>query len=854
MTRPLIRRFVPISLMLSFILLLGTAQTVVTNAQEYTAAWNQSMVDEFETAYGHIKTIEAQLDRLDKEVAGSRAEIAANPDCAEFDCEPLRRLAEIADKADAAARSAELLGHIALGQQERQIDHTKKIVSAIEKGRDRLATVLLAQEVALGVAELSFSMYVAAVSGDPQTALSGFSKVADIVKRVAAPGYNFAANKAADYIVPVRPALNDGAGNLAKRAGAGQFGQDLAAGLTREITRFGVLDYDHTIKSGNKLLFRPRASVFDLTKKGKLSLPNLKSIRAMPEVINATFRVTTRLLTGGAVAKSKERLQRAEKELEDAIGAQRDYATAVVMQKLHNKELQRLRRNYLILKARAEEIRSRCRQAALKNSCGKTLSASLDAANSIRNGSVEAVMVRRDAAARAVAEARATWMSQMEEVHNLHVELRQARDGVTETELMAANREKIRELAIGAGSAAVREKYRRQLDDLNARKPLGEQRARVALLAKRRDALWSNIEKQRTAVGRLSRVALAVFSETAESVDQAERVYFAAVSKARSVLIDCLGQNDNVERADRASLKKLRKATGNLTLVPHDIFSPVNTALSDLGKTAAVTRISVIRKPESTCQKIARSGLDGCWFDVTHGGDENRSRPVTISTNGDRIFVMFERTKRRYTGTVQGDWIRIAYKIAGPMDLATFRWGLGDGKAPPMKVLRQIYPKHQVARSSWKRNEVANVLSGQSHGAYVTWGRESLKLSSYTPRDYPEKLVRDHRLKIRRVMFAGEDGQQRTSQSASDRLHGVAVAARGCPSVIDTVRVKSYVNGDPNNFVWDTLRETGPDTLEFRGDLPALRAMVSAMPADRIKSITLLDPKALRGATLRVTQ
>jgi hypothetical protein len=43
-----------------------------------------------------------------------------------------------------------------------------------------------------------------------------------------------------------------------------------------------------------------------------------------------------------------------------------------------------------------------------------------------------------------------------------------------------------------------------------------------------------------------------------------------------------------------------------------------------------------------------------------------------------------------------------------------------------------------------------------------------------------------------------------------------------------------------------------PATLEFRSDLPSLRAMISRMPTDQVKSITLFDPKALRGSTLRI--
>ena len=83
-----------------------------------------------------------------------------------------------------------------------------------------------------------------------------------------------------------------------------------------------------------------------------------------------------------------------------------------------------------------------------------------------------------------------------------------------------------------------------------------------------------------------------------------------------------------------------------------------------------------------------------------------------------------------------------------------------------MKVLRQVFPKFPVSRSTLRRDNEGNRLTGHSHGAYITWGKETLKLSSFTPRDYPEKLVRDHGLKIRSISFVDLAGKKRESQPA----------------------------------------------------------------------------------------
>lgn len=837
------------------LLALGTVTAPPAAGQTYTASWTESMNGEFETAYKHVSAVSAELDRLDKEFDRSQSAILANPKCADLDCETLRRLAEIADQADAAARTAELLGYIALEQRKQEVDYAKEAASGIRKGRDKLATILLAQEFALGTAELSFSIALSLATGDPTNAASGFEKLLKVANQIG----NFGANKATDYISGGPSFVSDGAARMAKKEGGGQFSQDLASSLSKQLARFGVLDHEVTIRKqggkfirNTKFMFRPRLSGIDLPTTGKLSFPNFKTIKAMPAIFDATFRVTAGVLTGGAVGQTKAYLKTAKNDLQRALLQQQDLVSTVFMQKIYNKELQRLRRNYLVLKSQADRIVEKCRRAALKKSCGATLSASLDSAQANRNNATGSAAARRDQATRNLTEARATWLRLMNEVGVTHATLREARDGVLETELMVSNRDKISQLATGAGSASVRAKYRKQLDDLNTRKPLAEQKRTVKELETQRQELWGRIDKQRALVSQVSQTALTAYSETAEIIDKAERAYFAAVSKARGILIDCLGQTEQIAKTERPGLKKLRQATGAGTLLPPDIFFPVNTAFADLSKLAGQTKIATITKPGSDCQKMAASGLDGCWYDVSRSDSDDRSRPVIIKTSGNRISVDYQKTKRLYTGTITGDAIKLSYRISGPVELARFRWGTDGGKAPPLKVLRQVYPKYPVSRSTLKISPDSNLLTGQSHGAYITWGKESLQLSSFTPRDYPEKLVRDHGLKIRSIIFTGADGKKRSMQSLNDSRFAVAKASSGCAHVVDTIRVQSYVNNEKDKFVWDVLTETGPNTLEFRSDLPALRSLISRMDPRRVTAITLFDPQGLRGSVLKI--
>ena len=80
------------------------------------------------------------------------------------------------------------------------------------------------------------------------------------------------------------------------------------------------------------------------------------------------------------------------------------------------------------------------------------------------------------------------------------------------------------------------------------------------------------------------------------------------------------------------------------------------------------------------------------------------------------------------------------------------------------------------------------------------------------------------------------------------------MASSGCPHVADAIRVKTYLNSDSEKFAWDTLRETGANTLDFRSDLPGLKGLLSAATLSDVKSITIFDPRALRGGSIKINQ
>ena len=70
--------------------------------------------------------------------------------------------------------------------------------------------------------------------------------------------------------------------------------------------------------------------------------------------------------------------------------------------------------------------------------------------------------------------------------------------------------------------------------------------------------------------------------------------------------------------------------------------------------------------------------------------------------------------------------------------------------------------------------------------------------------------------------------------------------------MIDTVRVKVYLNDDDKNFVWAELRETAPASLEFKGTVRNLSVLSARQQSGKVKSVTVFDPVALRGASIPI--
>ena len=101
--------------------------------------------------------------------------------------------------------------------------------------------------------------------------------------------------------------------------------------------------------------------------------------------------------------------------------------------------------------------------------------------------------------------------------------------------------------------------------------------------------------------------------------------------------------------------------------------------------------------------------------------------------------------------------------------------------------------------------------------------------------------MRDHGLKIGSVSFVDLEGKKHGSRMAGAPLFARATASSGCPHVADTIRVKTYLNDDADKFAWDTLRETGANTLDFRSDLPGLKGLISKATLSEVKKITIFD-------------
>jgi len=242
------------------------------------------------------------------------------------------------------------------------------------------------------------------------------------------------------------------------------------------------------------MIFKPAFAVQGIAKaRGpeKLKeLRRLKAIRALPNVVDASLQAIMRTVTAPSLNRTKKDLARNRKELQETMAAYRDFLVTVTYQKLYNKEYTYLRNEFRKLKDRADKLRQQCAEQVRTRACGDTLSAAIDKAESDRSKAVGGANAKRKAATGRLTAARTRWGDMMRRVDETHRKLGKARARLAETKNLQKNRDRIRDLVFKATDADIRDKYRKQWDDLQTREPVAQQSAAVARLTRERADLW----------------------------------------------------------------------------------------------------------------------------------------------------------------------------------------------------------------------------------------------------------------------------------------------------------------------------------------------------------------------------
>ena len=680
-------------------------------------------------------------------------------------------------------------------------------------------------------------------TGDPNAAASAIHKVATATA-------NFAANKAIDRATG--SAARVGGAGVAETLGGGPVSQNIAASLSAQLVRIGVLD---TQASGTaqKFMFKPQLFLATLPKSETMTLhlsrtakdvqQTLKTIKAMPAVVDTVARTVLAAVTGPAIGQTEEFVRRARRELRQAVEDQKVYVEAATMQAAYTRTARKIWRNHQLTREGIDRLRADCHTSIRRGNCAERLNAVLKSAETEYASRTKDISARRNDADRNVSRARAEWLRQMVAVNATHRALSAARDRLSKTERLRGNRARIEQLARGTADADTRQKYRAQLNRLNAAPSLADQRANVKRLEQQREEQWEQIDSQRVRVTRLRSAALEVYRDTEDDMTAAEATHMSKLVTAQAQLYDCLGQQPQSIDPKFASLKKLRDDNKTSTLLPSEIFAPLNTSLGSLAEQSGKTSIRIEMVEGVECQKVAKR-LDGCWYDISRTDDGDRSVPVLVKTVGNQVEMRYEKSGRVYRGKMVSGTLKTAYAISGPVELADAHWWQ-SGPKPPVKVTRQVYPKYKESRNTLTVAKDRDSMTGVFHGAYVRWGKNDLQVSSFEPREYPAEFVRDHKLKLRSVGFVER------SADPAEPVALQATATSGCDAVVDTVRVKVYLNDDDKNFVWAELRETAPASLKFKGSVRNL-SVLSARLSGAAKSITVFDPRALRGASLPV--
>lgn len=812
----------------------------------FADAWRDNMVKQVQTAYDSLQKIQADVVRLQSELKKQGGRVAPGGKCARLDCKDLDALARLAANAEAAALTTFRLNEIALKQRRRQAKAAADIASAIRKGKEVQERALFWQEVAKGVAELTINIGVAMATGDPEAATSAIHKVATATA-------NFAANKAIDRATGTSSGARAGAAEVTKNLGGPPIIENIATSLSSQLVRIGVFD---TQESGaaRKLVFKPQLFLETVPNYDTMTLhkswtakdgkKTIKTLNTMPAVIDTVARTVMEVITGPAIGQTEEFVERARREFTQAVDDQKVYVEAATLQAAYTRTARKIWQNHQRTREAIDRLRSDCHSSVRRGNCAERLNAVLKSAESAFSARTKAITSRRNDATRAVDRARGLWLKQMAEANIAHGELAAARDRLAETERLSANRDRITQLARGAPDADTRQKYRRQLNQLDAAPSIADQRATVTRLAEKREALWKGIEMQRAAVSRLRAAALKIYSETENAMTAAEADHRSSLVAAQAQLYDCMGVRPPSIDPKFASLGKLRDANKSSTLLPSEIFGPLNQSLAAVSEQSAKTAIRVEMVEGDACLKVAKR-LDGCWYDISRSGDSDRSDPVIIATRGNKVEMTYGKSGRVYRGQLTSGVLKTAYPITGAAELAQPHWWQ-SGPKPPLKVARQVYPKYKESRNTLTVAKDRDSMTGMFHGAYVRWDKETFQVSSFENRDYPAKFVRDHKLKLRSVGFVDR------SVDLSGPVSIRAKAVSGCAAVIDTVRVKAYLNNDDANFVWAELRETAPGSLEFKGTVSSLSVLSARMANRDIKSVTVFDPKALRGGSAAV--
>ena len=460
------------------ILLAVFAITTSSDAQQkltYSGAWVQEMADGLEAIYGLQEDAGERLKKIEKSFQDQSAALGGNPSCKRVYCKALAALIGDFARSDAAIRATQLLGHISVQQQGRLGDNTEKIAREIRRGGRTGERKLFWQNFALAAGELSLHIVAAMATGDVTT----------LPEAVIGSVSNFLISKGTGYPAKIGEWTEQGA----DAAGGGELTKTFAGTLSSQLTRFGGVSV-----SGDKMIFKPAFAVQGIAKtRGpeKLKeLRRLKAIRALPNVVDASLQAIMRTVTAPSLNRTKKDLARNRKELQETMAAYRNFLVTVTYQKLYNKEYTYLRNEFRKLKDRADKLRQQCAEQVRTRACGDTLSAAIDKAESDRSKAVGGANAKRKAATGRLTAARTRWGDMMRRVDETHRKLGKARARLAETKNLQKNRDRIRDLAFKATDADIRDKYRKQWDDLQTREPVAQQSAAVARLTRERADLW----------------------------------------------------------------------------------------------------------------------------------------------------------------------------------------------------------------------------------------------------------------------------------------------------------------------------------------------------------------------------